>query len=147
MLKILGKNMHNLRSFFTSILRHRFAPTLAWMALIFALSSISTLPGPEIISWDFIFKKGAHMFVYAVLFWLMLRSIAWNRQPQFKDFVMTFALVFLYALSDEWHQSFTPGRTPKWYDIAYDLWGAWMAFIAIQLRVDTLIAKYFLKSR
>jgi VanZ family protein len=60
---------------------------------------------------------------------------------------MTFTLVFLYALSDEWHQSFTPGRTPKWYDIAYDLWGAWMAFIAIQLRVDTLIAKYFLKSR
>lgn len=146
MLEFLEKNMNNALHFLTNLLRHRFAPTLLWMALIFTLSSISTLPGPEIISWDFVFKKGAHMFVYAVLFWLVLRSITWNRQPQKKDFVMTFALVFLYALSDEWHQSFTPGRTPKWYDIAYDLWGAWAAFVGVQLRVDSFLDKFFQKS-
>lgn len=112
------------------IIRHRYLPTLMWMALIFALSSISTLPGPEQISWDFVLKKGAHMFVYAVLFRLALRSVAWKRQPHKRDYLISFALVLLYALSDEWHQSFTPGRSPKWYDIAYDMWGAWVAFVA-----------------
>jgi VanZ family protein len=135
--------MNNVVKLLNGLARRRFVPTLLWMTLIFALSSISTLPGPEQISWDFVLKKGAHMFVYAVLFWLVLRSIAWNRQPQTKDFVMTFALVFLYAHSDEWHQSFTPGRTPKWYDIVYDMWGAWMAFVGVQLKIDAMMNKFF----
>ncbi len=122
--------MKPLQTFINTVIRHRFVSTLLWAALIFALSSISTLPGPEQISWDFVLKKGAHMFVYSVLFMLVLRSIAWQRKPQPKDYLASFGLVLLYALSDEWHQSFTPGRTPKWYDIAYDMWGAWVAFVS-----------------
>jgi len=109
------------------------------MGLIFTLSSISTLPGPEQISWDFVLKKGAHMFVYAGLLLLVLRSVSWSNKPTVKDYILSFALVLLYALSDEWHQSFTPGRTPKWYDIAYDMWGAWMGFIGIQLGMNTFL--------
>ena len=139
--------MKPIQTIINKVIRHRFMPTLGWMALIFALSSISTLPGPEQISWDFVLKKGAHMFVYAVLFMLVLRSIAWQRKPQIRDFLISFAFVFVYALSDEWHQSFTPGRSPKWYDIAYDMWGAWVAFVAMQLGALKLIAKYFQKYR
>jgi hypothetical protein len=34
------------------------------------------------------------------------------------------ALVFTYALVDEWHQSMTPGRTPSAWDVLTDLAGA-----------------------
>lgn len=125
----------------------RYLLTIAWMGLIFTLSSISTLPGPEQITWDFFFKKGAHMFVYAVLFRLVLRSIRYDKSPQFKDYLASFFIVFLYALSDEWHQSFTPGRSPRLYDIGYDMWGAWVAFISIQLNVDAFFQSFFASNR
>lgn len=29
-----------------------------------------------------------------------------------------------YAISDEWHQSFVPGRKANWYDVLIDVSGA-----------------------
>jgi len=40
--------------------------------------------------------------------------------------ILLFAVVMagLYAVSDEWHQSFTPGRTPLISDVGIDTLGA-----------------------
>jgi VanZ family protein len=35
-----------------------------------------------------------------------------------------FAVAILYGLSDEWHQSFVPGRTPDVWDLVVDAIGA-----------------------
>ena len=45
----------------------------------------------------------------------------------------TLAVVLLYALSDEYHQSFVPGRHPDVFDIATDLVGAAVALAALHL--------------
>jgi VanZ family protein len=77
----------------------RWLMVASWMALIFFLSSQPQLPSPPDPLADLIFKKGAHFTVYAVL-------------------------AVLYAASDEWHQSFVPGRHPPPSDVLIDTAGA-----------------------
>lgn len=98
-----------------------YLPVLIWCGFIFALSSQSHLVGPESAVWDFIFKKTAHMFVYAVLMWLIFR--AYNAKLATPKFLVPFFMCFVYALSDELHQALTPGRMPTLRDIGYDTLG------------------------
>jgi hypothetical protein len=50
---------------------NRWSTVFVWCAFIFFLSSQPHLPGPQDKTWDFIFKKLAHVTVYAVLFRLV----------------------------------------------------------------------------
>ena len=40
------------------------------------------------------------------------------------QFLGALCLAFLYAITDEFHQRFTPGRTPSIYDVLIDTLGA-----------------------
>ena len=105
------------------ILDSRIARWLAvagWMALIFFLSSQPQLPSPPDPLADLIFKKGAHFTVYAVLAVLFRRALPSHRWM----WVLAWVLTVLYAASDEWHQSFVPGRHPLETDILIDACGA-----------------------
>ena len=101
---------------------YRFAPVFIWMGVIFGFSSIASIPGAQIIWWDFVIKKTAHMVVFGILFYLLVRADNWSRED--KRYWLAFGLTFLYAVSDEWHQSFVPGRHARWYDVVFDLLGA-----------------------
>ena len=57
-----------------------------------------------------------------------LRGIA--LRPHTKTLV-AWLLTALYAVSDEWHQSFVPGRHADWRDVAVDLAGATFALAAL----------------
>lgn len=113
---------------FVDYLRN-YLPVLLWAGFIFFLSSQSTLPGPETNLADFLFKKSAHMFVYAVLFFFTFRGM--NKSKSSTKSLMYLPLLFciLYAVSDEWHQSFVPGRFPTVRDIGYDSIGASIAWL------------------
>ena len=95
-------------------------PPLLLMALIFQLSSQPTLPqapGPWL---DAILKKLSHAFVYGLLFVLLYR--AWRQSVTHSGALSAALLVTAaYALSDELHQSFVPGRHANWYDVLIDL--------------------------
>lgn len=106
-----------------------WSPVFAWAALIFTLSSISTLPTAQKIWWDFILKKSAHVFEYAVLYFLILRALQ-KRTP--KTYLIAFIFSLLYALSDEYHQSFTPGRYPKLIDVGFDTLGMGLSYLKIK---------------
>lgn len=108
---------------------NRWAPVFIWASLIFLLSSISSLPSAQKFWWDFVFKKSAHMFEYAVLYFLLLR--AFNKKG-FKIYSLCFLLSFAYALSDEFHQSFTPGRTPHPMDVGFDTLGITLSHLRIK---------------
>ncbi|HEU5100919.1 MAG TPA: VanZ family protein [Roseiflexaceae bacterium] len=98
----------------------RWLMVAGWMALIFFLSSQPQLPSPPDPLADLIFKKGAHFTVYAVLAVLWLRALPLGRWA----WALSWALTVLYASSDEWHQSFVPGRHPQPTDVLIDLAGA-----------------------
>ena len=89
-------------------------PVLAWAALIFALSSVPDL-GTGLGGWDTILRKFAHAGEYAVLGALLARATGRTG--------IALALGALYALSDEIHQSFVPGRLGAPLDVAIDAVG------------------------
>jgi VanZ family protein len=93
-----------------------YAPPIIWAGLIFFLSDQSTLPGASHPFIDLIFKQTAHIFVYAVLHFLIWRT---NKRSLFIPILLAFA----YALIDEFHQSFIPGRTATIIDIGFDSMG------------------------
>ena len=100
---------------------------LAWMGGIYVLSAQSNLVLPVEGWWSGLLSWIAHFTEYAVLaslLWLALRS-----SPRLARHAtaIAFTLAALYALSDEVHQSFVPGRTPDVRDWLVDLAGAALA--------------------
>ena len=106
-----------------SVLR-LWAPVVAWAALIFALSSVPDL-GTGLGGWDLVLRKLAHAAEYAVLGALLLRATA---RPG-----LAFVLGTLYAVSDEVHQSFVPGRMGSVLDVALDTVGVAIGIVLWQL--------------
>jgi hypothetical protein len=92
----------------------RWLPAIAWASLIFALSGIPTLT-TGLGLWDFLLRKLAHAAEYAILAALLLRAV--RELP-------AWALSVLYAVSDELHQHFVPGRAGRPLDVAIDATGA-----------------------
>jgi VanZ family protein len=89
-------------------------PVLVWAGLIFALSSTPDL-GTGLGGWDLVLRKVAHVAEYAILGALLLRAT--DRTG------LAFALGTLYAVSDEFHQSFVSGRVGSPLDVAIDALG------------------------
>lgn len=105
-------------------------PPIIWAGMIFWLSSYNTLPGPEIIWWDFLFKKCAHMFVYGGLFFLVQR--AYNHEKTPPSYILPMVLTIAYAFTDEIHQSYVMGRTALLSDIGYDTIGASLVMLKLK---------------
>lgn len=103
---------------------------VAWMAVIFALSSQSQLPTPAGLSDDARSVIG-HLCVYgvlAVLLWMALPR-GW---PASRRIAVAFAGAILFGVTDEWHQSFVPDRESTFSDLVVDAIGASVALIAVQ---------------
>ena len=109
-----------------------FSPVLIWAGVIFLLSSQRTLPGLQLNTLDFIAKKTAHIVEYCILFFLLHRAL-FLIFPQHKKYIwlIAFVLCLLYAISDEWHQSFVNGRTASARDVGFDMLGVSLAFLGI----------------
>jgi VanZ family protein len=105
-------------------------PLVLWMALIFALSSRSTLVDIEDESGEKLFYKTSHVIAYAVLAWLWWRALAPQRVTTWPVLFGAVGLTVLYAISDEFHQSFVPGRHANLFDVLFDTSGA-LAMILI----------------
>lgn len=113
----------------------RWGPAVLWAAMIFGLSSMSSLPRPPGGFTD----KHAHFGTYGVLAALVVWGLT-DRAPARTTWVTAaaaVALAALYGASDEWHQSFVPGREPSALDIAADTAGA--AIAAVVLRAWAII--------
>lgn len=107
-------------------------PVVLWMGVIFFLSSLSVLPGSQIIWWDFIIKKTAHMIVFGILFLLIYRADNLGKNLESPRYWLAFVITFIYACFDEWHQSFVPGRSARVYDVGFDMLGATISYFVIR---------------
>ena len=112
-------------------------PVILWGALIFMLSTSTfsaantgkiidpilrwMIPGISAAAVDvchMLARKTAHFTEYGILFWLLIRG------PMAQRPYLALMLCVVYALTDEGHQVFVPGRTASLYDAALDSSGA-----------------------
>ena len=91
-----------------------WAPVVLWAAVIFTLSSLSDL-GTGLGTWDLVLRKVAHAVEFAVLGALLLRALRNERTA--------LAAGVVYAVTDEIHQHFVPGRIGSPVDVAIDAVG------------------------
>jgi len=136
----------------------RYFPLIAWLVFISFASSdnlnagnTSRIIGPLIL-WLFpstspetlavvnvITRKIAHITEYAILGFLAARAFRTSPHPAIKQrwFLICLALVVVYALLDEYHQSFVPSRTASIVDSLIDMAGGLTALIIVWKRTAT----------
>jgi len=90
----------------------RWLPAILVMSVIFGFSSIPSSDLPVFGSWDLVAKKSGHMLGYGLLALAYWGGWQFDKERWWLALLMT----VLYALFDEFHQSFTPGRHPSWVD-------------------------------
>ncbi|MED1468435.1 VanZ family protein [Bacillus salipaludis] len=111
-----------------------------WMLIIFLVtqlpyftgertaSAINEVSGAEkglIDELNFIMRKASHFSAFGILAFLFYKVMSNHR---FAYFFAWFA-AFLYAISDEWHQSFMPDRMASFKDVLIDGGGAFLALL------------------
>lgn len=96
----------------------------AWMATIFILSAQSSLPTQDLFSGQ---DKLEHFLAYGLLGLLLSRSLKPMRVETWQRILLITALTTLYGISDEYHQSFVPGRDVSALDVLADGMGGFLA--------------------
>lgn len=124
----------------------RWGPAVAVMLVIFLLSATPSNELPNFGGVDTLIKKGAHMLGYALLMLCFLRALSrttGSGKLPVGIMALSVALVVVYAMSDEFHQSFVPGRNSRWTDVGIDTIGGMAAMVLWSL-IPTLrkIASY-----
>jgi VanZ family protein len=101
----------------------RWLAVVFWMGAIFVLSATPSLASPFEPVYDFILRKLAHLTVFAVLTVLLFRAFRLYVARAAHAWLLAMLVAALYACSDEWHQTFVPGREGTVRDIVIDSLG------------------------
>ena len=109
----------------------RRARLIRWLLVLLAMTVIFVLsaqPGLRISDdpgVDGPLRHFAHVVAYAVLAGLVVLALARSRQRPGPALAgLAVALAVVYGVTDEFHQSFVPGRTSHAIDVVYDAIGA-----------------------
>lgn len=125
----------------------RWLPLLLWALLIFLISSIpeptamiaSGLSSPSgaaaasrIATID-VLSFIVHFLLFLVLGFLMGRAFSGTQIIALPALLAAFELSFLYAILDEFHQTFVPGRGFDFVDILMDVFGILVGLVLLSL--------------
>jgi len=104
----------------------RWVPALFIMGLIFIFSSLPSDKIPYYGGYDYVLKKGGHALGYGLLglsyYYALPRSLS-----RLYRWILALIMAVLFALSDEYHQSFVQGRSSSISDVGIDTLGAVIA--------------------
>jgi VanZ family protein len=78
---------------------------------------------------NLIIRKITHVIVFGILAFLLYKTLA--AYPF--SYILSWILTVIYAVSDEWHQSFMPGRVAAYQDVLFDSLGAFFALFLIYI--------------
>jgi len=132
----------------------RYGPLVLWILFIslastseFSAANTSQLIRP-ILLWlfpnlsearlaaiHFLTRKAGHFSEFAILAFLARRAFVTSSRAFIQTywFQLALLLVAIYALLDEFHQSFVPTRTPSIYDSAIDVAGGLTVLLIFKL--------------
>ena len=135
-----------------------YLPLIVWLAFIsfassdnFSASNTSRIIGPLVL-WLFpntspetleivhlITRKIAHFTEYAILGFLAARAFRTSPRQAIQQrwFLICATLIVVYALMDEYHQSFVPSRTASIYDSFIDMAGGLTALLWTTLKMPS----------
>lgn len=108
----------------------QWLPAIIIMVAIFYFSSIPSQDMPYFGSWDTLFKKSGHLLGYALLaatYWRGFQSLGWRAVS------LSLVCLILYAITDEFHQSFVAGRTSTFVDVGIDTIGGSLGLSIVAL--------------
>lgn len=109
----------------------RWGPVVLWMAAIFYGSSLSRPLKPlGALAEKEPVGVAAHVMEYAGLTVLLRRALAKNGSLKDGPWVGPLVIALAYAVSDEIHQKFVPGRYCELFDVGCDAAGSIMALVA-----------------
>lgn len=108
-----------------------YMPVLLWGVVIYLFSAQTSLPGFDVALYDYVFKKAAHMTVYAVFYFLLFRAINYGKERATSNWWFPLLLTVGYAASDEVHQLFTPRRHSSPLDVGFDFIGASIVYLRL----------------
>jgi VanZ family protein len=112
-----------------------WAPPVVLMAVIFALSAQPSLDTGLGLA-DTIGRKAVHFGEYALLALLWWRALR-TRMDSGHAAIAAFLLSSLYAMTDEYHQTFVEGRSGNALDWVVDTAGAATAAFGLRARRRT----------
>jgi len=108
------------------------AALAAYCGLIFWLSAQEKLPVPPVFDFQ---DKLLHFAAYFVMGCLSWRAFHHLRLKNSRRVLLSMLFCILYGLSDEWHQSFVPGRESSLLDWLADSLGA-AAALSVALLIN-----------
>jgi VanZ family protein len=73
--------------------------------------------------WHGVCRKAGHVTEYAILGFLAWRAFVTHPWAGFRPKLFAAAFVLVFALSDEFHQTFVPSRTGSLMDVGFDFAG------------------------
>lgn len=110
---------------------------IAYCTLIYWLSGQKSLPAPQWFSFQ---DKIHHAAAYAGMAFFSWRSLRHFIQSSVMLAVAVIVFCSFYGASDEWHQSFVPGRDASAGDWLADTLGAGMA-VALMYKLRVMVLK------
>jgi len=110
-------------------------PVWAWMFFIFYLSSLTEFSTGFAGGLDLLLKKLWHFFAFFALAALVYRAFRSYRFSKGDAYLLCATWSLVYAISDEIHQLFVPGRHGTVVDVIIDLVGILLFGILVKLFV------------
>ena len=83
-----------------------------------------------------IIRKGAHLSIYTLVGILIMSFISTYKLHLKYKFSLSILVGLIYAISDEIHQSFTPGRTASPIDVGIDTFGVFLGIIMVLIIIS-----------
>src|SRR5690625_733386 len=131
---------------------------LCWMGMIFYLSHQPATVSSELSSsitqifihvieitlpfvqlqqetWHFLIRKSAHFIAYLMLGIFIIHALYVSDLRRYDGIIIAIAISCFYAISDEIHQIFIPGRSGEIRDVMIDTFGATSGILLYRLFV------------
>lgn len=81
---------------------------------------------------EFLVRKAGHVSEYTLLTFMLINLFFTTAMPRILSYLCGPAIALIYAMSDEWHQTFISGRTGHLIDVlTFDLAGIMTALMLV----------------
>jgi VanZ family protein len=95
--------------------------------------SPSLAEGETLSNLHFLIRKSAHFLAFFILACLVLHALNRFGYKSFKAITIAFLFCVIYAMLDEYHQTFVPGRSGELRDVFIDSAGAFTGIVVYSL--------------